>query len=89
MQTKQIRLRRVQNLAHDIMVEMNSADKQKENESYRMVIDHLSRAIGELSDPSGDYSLDYVEEKVGTAHYKIFKNMKKLTPLRKTKESAR
>lgn len=84
MQTKQIRLRRIQNLAHDIMVEMNSMEDQKKNESYRMVIDHLSRAIGELSDPSGDYSLDYVEEKVGTAHYKIFKNMKKLTPLRRT-----
>ncbi|WP_026583826.1 hypothetical protein [Bacillus sp. J33] len=85
MQSKQIRLQRIQNLAHDIMVEMNSMEEQKRNESYRTVIDHLSRAIGELSDPSGDYSLDYVEEKVGTAHYKIFKNMKKLTPLRKTR----
>lgn len=87
MPAKQIRLRRIQSLAHDIMVEMNS--KEDQNDSYRTVIDHLSRAIGELSDPSGDYSLDYVEEKIGTAHYKIFKNMKKLTPLRKTKESAR
>ncbi|WP_264740465.1 hypothetical protein [Cytobacillus firmus] len=87
MPAKQIRLRRIQSLAHDIMVEMNS--KGDQDDSYRIVIDHLSRAIGELSDPSGDYSLDYVEEKIGTAHYKIFKNMKKLTPLRKTKESAR
>ncbi|PWW29001.1 hypothetical protein DFO73_105239 [Cytobacillus oceanisediminis] len=84
MQTKQIRLRRIQNLAYDIMAEMNSKEELKKSDSYRSVIDHLSRAIGELSDPSGDYSLDYVEEKVGTAHYKIFKNMKKLTPLRKT-----
>ncbi|MBX9974633.1 hypothetical protein [Cytobacillus firmus] len=87
MPAKQIRLRRIQSLAHDIMVEMNS--KEDQDDSYRTVIDHLSRAIGELSDPSGDFSLDYVEEKIGTAHYKIFKNMKKLTPLRKTKESAR
>ncbi|MDF2036968.1 hypothetical protein P2R12_08270 [Cytobacillus oceanisediminis] len=89
MPAKQIRLRRIQSLAHDIMVEMNSKEDHKKNDSYRTVIDDLSRAIGELSDPSGDYSLDYVEEKIGTAHYKIFKNMKKLTPLRKTKESAR
>ncbi|MBG9549026.1 hypothetical protein ACOSZF_18545 [Cytobacillus firmus] len=88
MQSKQIRLRRIQSLAHDIMVEMNTKEDHKKNESYRTVIDDLSRAIGELSDPSGDYSFDYVEEKVATAHYKILKNMKKLTPLRKTKESA-
>lgn len=88
MQSKQLRLRRIQSHAHDIMVEMNTKEDHKKNESYRTVIDDLSRAIGELSDPSGDYSLDYVEEKVATAHYKIFKNMKKLTPLRKTKESA-
>jgi hypothetical protein len=70
--------RRIQNLAHEIMVEMNSREEQKQSGSFRIVIDNLSRAIGELSDPSGDYSLDYIEEKVGTAHYEIFKNQKKL-----------
>ncbi|ETT86205.1 hypothetical protein C176_05822 [Viridibacillus arenosi FSL R5-213] len=38
------------------------------------VIDNLSRAIGDLTDPLGNYSLDYIEEKVKNAHYLLFKN---------------
>ncbi|MGM0879038.1 MAG: hypothetical protein ACQEWV_31430 [Bacillota bacterium] len=74
MNTKEVRLRRIQQLAHVIMDEMNFKEEQKQLESLRLVIDNLSRAIGDLSDPLGDYSLDYIEEKMKNAHYLIFKN---------------
>ncbi|WP_260401936.1 hypothetical protein [Peribacillus simplex] len=47
-------------------------------EELRLVIDNLSRAIGDLADPFGDYLLDYIEEKLGNAHYLLFKNEKKI-----------
>ncbi|MFT4414229.1 hypothetical protein ACLM5H_10255 [Fredinandcohnia humi] len=77
MQTKEIRLRKIQNLAHDIMVEMNYRKVQQECESLWSVIDNLSRAIGELSDPSGHYSLNYIEDKLVVAHREIFGNQVK------------
>ena len=40
------------------------------------VIDNLSRAIGDLTDAFGNYSLDYVEEKVKNAHTLLFKRDK-------------
>ena len=69
MQTKEMRLRRIQHLAHEIMDEMNVRKELRQFDTLRLVIDNLSRAIGDLSDPLGDYSLDYIEEKVGNAHY--------------------
>jgi hypothetical protein len=78
MQTKEIRLRKVQHLAHEIMDEMNRGNEPKQCETLNLVIDNLSRAIGDLADPSGNYSLEYVEGKVGNAHYQLFKNEKKI-----------
>ncbi len=50
-------------------------ESEKKNlETLQKVIDHLSGAIGDLVDPSGTYSLDYLERKVHTAHYLLFKN---------------
>jgi hypothetical protein len=43
-----------------------------------MVIDNISRNLGNLVDPFGNYSLEYIEEKVEKAHYLAFKNEKKL-----------
>ncbi|KKI90854.1 hypothetical protein WQ54_18165 [Bacillus sp. SA1-12] len=77
MQTKAVRLRRIQHLAHEIMDEMNLTRELKQLDTLRLVIDNLSRAIGDLSDPLGDYSLNYIEEKVETAHYLIFESKKK------------
>jgi hypothetical protein len=42
-------------------------------ELLTMVIDNLSRAVGDLTDPSGNYSLRYLEEKVGNAHSLLVK----------------
>ncbi|QGQ45781.1 hypothetical protein [Metabacillus sediminilitoris] len=78
MQTKEVRLRRIQHLAHEIMDEMNLREEQRQCEELRLVIDNLSRAIGDLADPFGDYSLNYIEEKLKNAHYLLFKNKKKI-----------
>ena len=80
MQTKETRLRRIQHLAHEMMDEMNRGN---EPETVRDVascpIDNLSRAIGDLAGIlHGHYSLDYIEGKVGNAHYLLFKNEKKI-----------
>ncbi|MFE0504323.1 hypothetical protein ACWF7H_02925 [Peribacillus butanolivorans] len=76
MQTKEMRLRRIQHLAHDIMDEMNARKEKRQFDT--LIIDNLARAIGDLSDPLGDYSLDYIEEKVENAHFLLFKNKKKI-----------
>lgn len=77
METKEVRLRRLQHLAHEIMDEMNLRKEQRSSEELRIVIDNLSRAIGDLVDPFGHYSLDYIEQKVENAHYLLFKNKKR------------
>ncbi|MDY0943857.1 hypothetical protein [Priestia megaterium] len=78
MRTKQIRLRRIQHLAHEIMDKMNMDNEATDFSTSKMVIDNLSRALGNLADPLGNYSLKYLEEKVEKAHYLLFKNEKKL-----------
>lgn len=78
MQTKEVRLRRIQQLAHEIMHEMNRGNEQRQFETLNLAVDNLSRALGDLADPSGNYSLDYIEEKLGKAHYLLFKNEKKI-----------
>ena len=78
MQTKEMRLRRIQYLAHEIMDEMNRGNEPRQFETLNHAIDNLSRAIGDLTDPFGNYSLEYIEEKVGNAHYLLFKNEKKV-----------
>ena len=74
MQTKEVRLRRIQQLAH----EMNRGNEPRQFETLNLAVDNLSRALGDLADPSGNYSLDYIEEKLGKAHYLLFKNEKKI-----------
>ncbi len=74
---KELRLRRVQYLICDIMDEMNAENEKKNLETLQKVIDQLSGAIGDLVDPSGTYSIDYLERKVHTAHYLLFKNDRK------------
>lgn len=54
--TKEVRLRRIQHLAHEIIDEMNLREEQRQFETLRLVIDNLSRVIGDLADPFGDYS---------------------------------
>ncbi|HJF30645.1 MAG TPA: hypothetical protein K8V56_02550 [Sporosarcina psychrophila] len=78
MQTKEVRLRRIQQLAHEIMDEMNRGNDPRQIETLNLAVDNLSRALGDLADPFGNYSLDYIEEKVGNAHYLLFKNEKKV-----------
>lgn len=73
-----MRLRRIQHLAHEIMDEMNRGNEQRQFETLNLAIDNLSRAIGDLADPFGNYSLEYIEGKVGNAHYLLFKNEKKV-----------
>lgn len=77
MQTKEMRLRRIQHLAHEMMDEMNRTSESRQPETLHLVIDNLSRAIGDLTDPFGDYSLNYIEKKIADAHYLLFKNQRK------------
>ncbi|MCH1625283.1 hypothetical protein [Fredinandcohnia quinoae] len=58
------------------MDEMNAKKERKPTEVLTVVIDNLSRAVGDLSDPSGNYSLDYVEEKIENAHTLLFEKKK-------------
>lgn len=76
MQTKEVRLRRVQHLAHEIMDEMNRTKEPRSCETLNLVIDNLSRAIGDISDPTGNFSLRYLEEKVENAHSLLFVDKK-------------
>jgi hypothetical protein len=79
---EQRRLYHVQNLAFEIMDEMNAGNELERKVDLKHVVDHLSRAIGSLADPSGTFSLDYVEERIAAAHYSVFKNEKKLSCLK-------
>lgn len=76
MQAENKRLRKIQHLAHEIMDEMNAGKELNELERLIPVIDNLSRAIGDLTDAYGNYSIDYVEEKVNIAHTLLFKKDK-------------
>ncbi|AHN23653.1 group-specific protein [Lysinibacillus sphaericus] len=76
MQAENKRLRIIQHLAHEIMDEMNTRKEPMELDTLIPVIDNLSRAIGDLTDAFGNYSLDYVEEKVKNAHTLLFKRDK-------------
>jgi hypothetical protein len=73
MTSEGMRLRKIQRLAHEIMDEVNLREVQIPPELLTMVIDNLSRAVGDLTDPSGNYSLSYLEEKVGNAHSLLVK----------------
>lgn len=70
---KEMRLQRIQRLAHEIMYEINSQEEQKQSEDLNFVIDNLSRAVGELADPFGCYSLDYIEDKVEKSYFMLIK----------------
>lgn len=77
MQSEKLRLRKVQHLAHEITDEMNKGGGVLTHlETLIPVIDNLSRAIGDLTDSYGQYSLDYVEEKVKNAHTLLFNKEK-------------
>ncbi|MGE7091505.1 group-specific protein [Lysinibacillus sp. NPDC048646] len=76
MQKEKMRLRRIQHLAYEIMDEMNAEKESTRIDTLIPVVDNLSRAIGDLTDSVGHYSLDYVEEKVKNAHYLLFQNDK-------------
>ncbi|MFC9540353.1 group-specific protein [Lysinibacillus sp. NPDC056959] len=76
MQSEKLRLRKIQHLAHEITDEMNNGGVLTHLETFIPVIDNLSRAIGDLTDSYGKYSLDYVEEKVKNAHTLLFNKEK-------------
>lgn len=76
MQSEKMRLRTIQHLAYEIMDEMNKGKELTQLEILIPIIDNLSRAIGDLTDSYGKYSLDYVEEKVKNAHAILFQKEK-------------
>ncbi|WP_342441914.1 group-specific protein [Lysinibacillus sp. FSL K6-0075] len=76
MQAEKLRLRKIQRLAYEIMDEMHKDKDCIELHKVIPIIDNLSRAIGDLTDSVGKYSLDYVEEKVKNAHALLFNKEK-------------
>lgn len=74
MNSSGMRLRKVQNLAQEIMDEVNKTKEARDTELLNLVIDNLSRAVVDATDPAGHYSLEYLENKVGNAHSLLFKN---------------
>ncbi|MGE7690916.1 group-specific protein [Lysinibacillus sp. NPDC097214] len=76
MQSEKLRLRKIQHLAHEITDKMHKGEELTHLETLIPVIDNLSRAIGDLTDSYGKYSLDYVEEKVKNAHTLLFNKEK-------------
>ncbi|WP_204415508.1 group-specific protein [Bacillus tianshenii] len=73
MNSSGMRLRKVQNLAQEIMDEVNRTKEARDTELLNLVIDNLSRAVVDATDPSGHYSIEYLENKVGNAHSLLFK----------------
>lgn len=73
MNSSGMRLRKVQYLAQEIMDEVNRKHGEREVELLNLVIDNLSRAVVDVTDPSGHYSLEYLENKVSNAHSLLFK----------------
>lgn len=74
MKSTEVRLKKIQRQAYEIMDEMNFRKEQRSPEILNLVIDNLSRAVGDLTDPSGNYSIKYLEEKVEAAHSLLFNN---------------
>jgi len=72
MQSEKLRLRKIQHLAYEITDEMNRGKELIQLDTLIPVIDNLSRAIGDLTDSFGKYSLDNVEERVKNAHSLLF-----------------
>jgi hypothetical protein len=80
------RLRKIQGLAQEIMDEVNKQQMEEtEQEVLHLVIDNLSRAVVDVTDPSGTYSIDYVERKVEEAHSLL---MKRVQPAQNSIHSA-
>ena len=77
MQSKEMRLQRIQHFAHKMMDEINLRE-ECHSEELLLVIDHLSRALGELADPCGYYSLDYIEDKVEKSHALLIEKLQRL-----------
>ncbi|TYS67916.1 group-specific protein [Sutcliffiella horikoshii] len=68
------RLRKIQGLAQEIMDEVNKHKlEEKDLELLHLVIDNLSRAVVDVTDPNGNYSIDYLEKKVVKAHSLLMK----------------
>ncbi|QFT88015.1 hypothetical protein FIU87_05035 [Bacillus sp. THAF10] len=68
------RLRKIQGLAQEIMDEVNRHSMEEVDlELLHLVIDNLSRAVVDVTDPSGSYSIDYLERKVSDAHTLLMK----------------
>lgn len=68
------RLRKIQGLAQEIMDEVNKHKLEEKNlELLHLVIDNLSRAVVDVTDPTGNYSIDYLEKKVVKAHSLLMK----------------
>ncbi|PIJ98585.1 hypothetical protein [Lysinibacillus sphaericus] len=76
MHSEKLRLRKIQRLAYEIMDEMHQEKDHTEMHKLISIIDNLSRAVGDLTDSVGKYSLDYVEEKVNNAHELLFNKEK-------------
>jgi len=76
MQSEKLRLKKIQHLAYEIMDEMNRGNERTQVETLIPIIDNLSRAIGDLTDSYGEFSLDYVEEKVKNAYALLFNKEK-------------
>ncbi|WP_404450382.1 group-specific protein [Sutcliffiella horikoshii] len=70
----EVRLRKIQGLAQEIMDEVNKHELEKKDlELLHLVIDNLSRAVVDVTDPNGNYSIDYLERKVVKAHSLLMK----------------
>ncbi|MEK5233760.1 group-specific protein [Lysinibacillus sp. FSL K6-0232] len=76
MQPKKLRLRNIQRLAYEITDEMHKDRYRTDMHKLIPIIDNLARAISDLTDSTGQYSLDYVEEKVKNAHALLFSKEK-------------
>jgi hypothetical protein len=70
------RLKKVQEMAFQVMDDIHLNKEMRNEQDLKNVIDNLSRAVGMFADPSRNFSLDYIEDKVSTAHSLIVKRKK-------------
>lgn len=73
MKSEEARLRDIQAMAYHVMDDIHLNETARNEKELKTAVDHLSRAVGMLSDPSRNVSLDYVEDKVTLAYGLIVK----------------
>ncbi|MGM7700341.1 hypothetical protein ACSVDE_01380 [Pseudalkalibacillus sp. Hm43] len=76
MKSEEARLRDIQAMAYHVMDDLHLNETSRSEKDLRAALDHMARAVGMLSDPDRNVTLNYVEEKVTLAYQLVVKKKK-------------